>query len=67
MVGKAPVYRLSRSKAPKTQQICHYRRAEKTSAPFLLYDTAVDFSSRNDFANLGSFAIVSVPVETTIP
>ena len=32
--GKAPVQRLSRSKAPKTQQICHYRHTRKTSELF---------------------------------
>ena len=25
---KAPIYKLFRSKAPKTQQICHYRHAK---------------------------------------
>ena len=62
MVGKAPVYRLSRSKAPKTQQICHYRHTRKTSELFLLFNTGVNFSLRNNFANSGSFAKVSVPV-----
>ena len=33
----------------------------------MLYDTGVDFSSRNNFANLGSFATVSVPVGSIIP
>ena len=33
---KAPVYRLSRSKAPKTQQICHYRYTRKTGELFCL-------------------------------
>ena len=28
---------------------------------------AIDFSSRNNFTNLGSFAKIFVPVETTIP
>ena len=59
---KAPVYRLSRSKAPKTQQICHYRHTRKTSELFLLFNTGAEFSLRNNFANSGSFAKVSVPV-----
>ena len=63
MPGKAPIYKLSRSKALKTQQICHYRYAKKTSGLFLLYDTGVDFN----FANLDTFAKVSVPVESIIP
>ena len=62
MVKKAPVYRLSRSKAPKTQQICHYRHMRKTSELFLLFNTGADFSLRNNFANSGSCAKVSVPV-----
>ena len=34
---------------------------------FLLYNTGVDFSYRNNFANLGSLAKVSVPVQFIIP
>ena len=59
---KASVYKLSRSKAPKTQQICHYRHTRKTGKLFLFVNTGVDFSLRNNFANLGSFAKVSIPV-----
>ena len=36
---KAPVQRLSRSKAPKTQQICHYRHTRKTSQLFFCCST----------------------------
>ena len=61
-VEKAPVYRLSRSKAPKTQQIFHYRHTRKTRELFLFFNTGVDFSLRNNFANSGCFAKVSVPV-----
>ena len=57
---------LSRSKALKTQQTCHYRHTRKTSERFLLYNTGVNFSLRNNFANLGSFAKVSVPVQFII-
>ena len=53
---------LSPSKAPKTQQICHYRHTRKTSDLFLLFNTGVNFSLRNNFDNAGSFAKVSVPV-----
>ena len=59
---KAPVYRLSRSKTPKTQQNCHYRHTRKTSERFSLFNTGIDFSLRNDFANSGSFAKVSISV-----
>ena len=62
MIEKAPIYRLSRSKAPKTQQICHYRHTRKTSELFLSFNTGVYFSLRNNLANSGSFAKVSVPV-----
>ena len=63
MVEKVPVYRLSRSITPKTQQICHCRHTRKTSELFLLFNTGLDFSLRNNFANSGSFAKVSIPVK----
>ena len=37
---------------------------EKLADFFLLYDTGVEFSSRNNFANLGSFAKFFVSVES---
>ena len=64
---KSPIYKLSRSKTFKTRQICHYRHARKTSGLYLLHDTGVDFSSSNNFANLDSFAKVSVTVGFIIP
>ena len=60
MLGKST--HLSPSKAPKTQQISHYRHTRKTSELFLLFNTGVDFSLRNNFANSGFFANVSDPV-----
>ena len=39
---------------------------KKTSGLFLLYRTAVGFSSHNNFTNLGSFPRVFVPVEYII-
>ena len=62
---KAPIYKLSRSKAHKIQQICHYRHTRKTSG--FLHDTDINFSSRNNFSDLGPFAKVSVPVGSIIP
>ena len=59
---KASVQRLSSSKAPKTQQICHYKHTRKTSELFLLFNTGADFSLCNNFANSGSCAKVSVPL-----
>ena len=63
----ASIYKLSRSKAPKTQQFCHYRHVRNTSGLFLLYNTGVDFRFRNNFANLSSFAKASVPIQSKIP
>ena len=40
---------------------------EETSGLFLWHHTGGDFSSRNTFTNLGSFAKVSFSVETVIP
>ena len=62
MLEKAPICKLFSNKAPKTQQICHYKHTRKTSELFLLFNTGVDFSLRNNFANSGSCAKVSVPV-----
>ena len=58
----APIYKLSHSKAPKTQLICHYRHTRKTSRPFSLCDTGIYLSSRNNF-----FANVSIPLGSIIP
>ena len=64
---KAPIYKLSRRKALKTQQICHYRHAAKTKWLFLVGDTSVGFNTCNNFVNLGSFAKVSIPLQFIIP
>ena len=64
---KTSIYRLSRSKVPKTQQISHYRHARKTGESFPLFNTGVDFSLHNNFANSGSFAKVFVPVNIYNP
>ena len=64
---EAPIYKPSCSKAAKTQQICHYRHVRKTCGLFLLHDTNAGVSSRNNFANLGSFAKVFISVQFIIP
>ena len=51
----------------KSTQICHNRHARKTGVLFLLYDTDTDFISRNNFAKLGSFAKVFVPIQPVTP
>ena len=63
---KAPIYKSSRSEAPKLQQVCHYRHVRKTSCLILLHDKRFignymavlygGFSSSNNFASLGSIA-----------
>ena len=58
MVGK----RSHLNKAPKTQQICHYKHTKKTSEHFLFFNAGIDFRLRYNFANIGSFAKVSVRV-----
>ena len=63
---KALVNILSRSKAPKTQQNCHYRHPRKASWLFLWHYTGIEFSSRNNFANSGSFVKVSVRFQSSI-
>ena len=47
----------------QTQQTCSYRHTTKPSGLLYKHRTGVDFSSRNNFQNLGSFAKVSVPVK----
>ena len=41
MVGKAPIYKLSHRKAPKRQQIRHYRHTTKAGEFFLLFNTVL--------------------------
>ena len=59
MVEKALNYKLSHSKLAITDM------REKPSVFF--FCTAVGFCSRNNFANLGSFATVSVPIHLITP
>ena len=55
------------TKAPKTQQICHYRIATKIRELLLLHDTSVCFNSRNISFQLRFFAKVSVSLQFIIP
>ena len=57
---KTPNY----NKAPNTKQTCGYREIQGNPVNFF---NGVDFSSRNNFGNLGSFAKASVPVASIIP
>ena len=67
MLGETIHLLVISQQAPETQQICHYRYARKTIGLLLLYDTSVDFSFRNNFAYLGSFAKVFASLETIVP
>ena len=53
---------LSRNKAPKHSKFAITNIREKPVDFFLLPNTGGDFSLRNNFANSGSLAKVSVPV-----
>ena len=56
----APIYTLSSSKAPKRSKFSATNLREKP-VDFLWHRTDVDFGSRNNFTNLGSFEKVFVP------
>ena len=64
MLRKAPIYKL---KHPKHSKFAITDMWQKQVDFFLLYSTGADFSFRNNFANLGSFGKVSVPVQLIIP
>ena len=49
---KAPIYKLSRSKAPKHSKFAITDMQEKPVDYFFVSDTGVEFSSSNNFANL---------------
>ena len=60
---KAPIYKLSRGKVPKHSKFTVTDIRENQWTFFY----GADFSSRNNFSNLGSFAKVFVPVKSIIP
>ena len=57
---KAPICKLSRSKAPKTQQIYLYRHTRKTSELLLLFNTGVDLVS-------AIILLTQVPLQVSVP
>ena len=61
MLGKSIHLQVIPQQSTKTQQICHYKHTRKTSELILLFNTGVDFSLRNNFANSSSFTQISVP------
>ena len=66
MLEKSRIYKLSGSKAPKTQYTV-FRVTDIREKPVNFFCCITrDFSSHNNFANLGSFAQVSIPVQSRI-
>ena len=63
MLGESTHLQVIPQQSTQMQQTCGYRHTTKTSELFLLFNMGVDFSSRNNFPNLGSFAKVSIPVK----
>ena len=61
MLGKNTHLQVTRSKAPKTQQLAATDIIEKPVG-FLWHRSGVDFCSWNNFTNLSSFSKVSIPV-----
>ena len=64
--GKAPIYMLSRSKAPKYSKFSIANIREHRWI-FLWYRMGVDFCSRNNFKDFCSFAKDSVLLESMMP
>ena len=67
MLEKSAHLPIIRQKNTQNTATLPLQTCDKNQWTFLLYDTGVDFSSRNNSANLGSFAKVSVPVKSIIP
>ena len=64
---KAPIYKLLRSKAPKYRKFRLTHIFETNQLTSFMVPHGRQLSSRSNFANLGSFAKVSVPVASIIP
>ena len=67
MVGKSTHLKVVPQQSTQNAANLPLQTCEEYQGTFLLYDTSVDFSSRNNFVNLGFFAKVSVPVQSIIP
>ena len=67
MLGKSTHLQVIPQQSDQNTVNLPLQTCDKILWTFLLYNTGVDFSSRNNFANLGSFAKVSVPVQCIIP
>ena len=64
---KHPFTSYPAEKHPKRSNFAITDMRQKPVDIFLLYYTSVGFNFRNKFANLGSFATVSVPLHFIIP
>ena len=67
MVGKSTHLQVISQKRTQNAANLPLQTCDKKQWTFLLNDTGVGFNSRNNFANLGSFAKVSVPLQFVIP
>ena len=67
MLEKSAHLPIIRQKNTQNTATLPSQTCNKNQRTFLLYSTGVDFSSRNDSANLGSFAKVSFPVQSIFP
>ena len=67
MVGKSTRLQVIPQKSTQNTTNLPLQTYEKKQWNFSLYDTGVGFNIPNNFANLGSFAKVSVPSQSIIP
>ena len=67
MLGKSTHLQVIALQSSQKAGNLRLQTCEENQWTFLLYDSGVNFSLRSNFANLGSFATVSVPVLSLIP
>ena len=67
MIGKSTHLQVIPQKSTKKRSKFAIATRDKNQWTFFLYDTGVDFNSRNNFASLCFFAKVSVPLQFIIP
>ena len=67
LAKKQPFTWYPTAKHPRHNKLAVEDIREKPVDFFSWHRTGVDFYSRNSFANLGSLAIVSVPIQSIIP
>ena len=67
MIEKSTYLQVISQKSTENAANLPLQTCDKNQWTFLLYDTGVGFNSCNNFANLGFFAKVSVPLQFIIP